>query len=84
LQLLCDKQNLVNTRSRIFRALQIESLSLNRAVRRHGLLSPLYSSGDRAFYQVGGGNASMKVEFATVALTLVLAGVWIGLVEIWL
>jgi hypothetical protein len=39
-QRLCDERKLVNARSRIFRASQIESLLLNRAVRRHGLPHP--------------------------------------------
>jgi hypothetical protein len=73
-QCLCDERKLVNARSRIFRASQIESLLLNRAVRRHGLPYPSTLTGRPCLLSEGrrpkGG--TMKVEFVVYLLGLAL------------
>src|SRR3990170_8001996 len=74
-QRLCDERKLVNARSRIFRASQIESLLLNRAVRRHGLPYPSILTGRPCLLSEEGRRpkeGTMKVEFVVYLLVLAL------------
>jgi hypothetical protein len=69
---------LVNALSYIVRLLPIELKSLSRAVRGHGLSHPLLSRRPCLLSK----GREMRVEFATVAVALVLGVVWMGLVLI--